>query len=266
MRTGWDTKRSPGIIHVLQGGVLICVSCGFGAWIVWLVDLLFCLAKYVSPHSSSYSTPTHPTHPQTHSCPAHILLKGPSITPMPPRPAPAPPPAAAARKGAIEKLGEFFTLVTLGTLLLGCLYLKVYGFAFPGRSHGSNSSSDGGCRHALFSFVGGAGGNRAAGEDELREIMVLAKRAQQRGEIAQYGGLKGWLEHYMKSKKTALAGTTPISSNIAQPEASSPSAQEAVQGSRGSFRSLFLTALFASMLAAAVLHHLNNHNNAVTPP
>lgn len=112
----------------------------------------------------------------------------------------------------------------------------------------------------MSSFVAGAGGGRQ-GEDELREIMSLAKQAQMRGEIAQYGGLKGWLEHYIKTKKAILAGTTPVvAETTAQPETSStPPVQERAKARAGSY---FFTALMASVFAAAVLHH---YNHALTP-
>jgi len=186
----------------------------------------------------------------------------PLSTMPPPRPAPAPAsPPRAAQKGALEKLVELLTLFSLGLLLLGALYLKIYGFASP-RSSISSISSSSSSRHILSSFVGGAGGGRQ-GEDELREIMSLAKQAQMRGEIAQYGGLEGWLEQYMKRKKAILAGAIPVVvvETSAQPEASStpPCVQERAKASAGSY---FFTALMASILAAAVLHH---YNHALTP-
>lgn len=172
---------------------------------------------------------------------------------MPPPPAPAPPPGAP-RKGTTERLVEFLTLGGLGLLVLGALYLRVYGFASPGSRRDSSS------RHAISSFVGGAAGGRQ-GEDELREIMVLAKQAQMRGEIAQCGGLKGWLEHYMKKKKAILAGATQVVAGAgAQPEPpSSPPVQERAKATAGSY---FFTAIMASILAAAVMHH---YNYALTP-
>lgn len=188
------------------------------------------------------STPT----PMIHTPPTSQALQ--SI--MPP-PEPALPPAAVG-KGAIEKLIELITLVTLGGLLLGALYLKVYGLASPCSRRRSNSS----CQSALSSFIRGAGGGRQ-GEEELREIMVLAKQAQVRGEIVQYGGLRGWLEHYITRKKARPAGTARlVVERNAQPETSSTlPVQERTKASAGSY---FFSALMASLLAAVVLHHYNN--------
>ncbi|KAM3573124.1 hypothetical protein VYU27_004872 [Nannochloropsis oceanica] len=173
---------------------------------------------------------------------------------MPP-PEPALPPAAVG-KGATEKLIELITLLTLGGLFLGALYLKVYGFAYPS-SHRRNYCSS---HSTLFHLIGGTGGGRQ-GEDELREIMVLAKHAQMRGEIMEYGGLRGWLEHYMARKKASLPDK--IRHNVegdVQPETSSTlPVQERPKASAGSY---FFTALMASLLAAVcVLHH---HSKALT--